>query len=314
MAGWSVAHRGESWPALPPNRHCAETIMVLRGTKVWSTLRPKPPGSSGSALWAVELATSGNLCSCPTWPDALSALPPALQLYLLSFLLIQPARLSPPLFSPPLSLESSPGFPAASSFCCLLGSLPSSAPASPVPAVCSAPRLSPSPATRGSTRPVRPLQSGSLCLPTRVRVPAAGEEAAAAGPGSPLPPRQPEVGGERAAGQPLEPLRGQCTRRWATLARSRPRPPPFRRPPPPPGYSPSSSGGAPPAAGEAQATAVPAPVPAAGGAAADAAGAAAPRAAAQARSERTTTRALASASHWCLPPPRSRGPRLRGAS
>lgn len=124
---------------------------------------------------------------------------------------------------------------------------------------------------RGSTRPVRPLQSGSLRLPTRVRVPAAGEEAAAAGPGSPRPPRQPEVGGEKAAGQPLEPLRGQCTRRWATLARSRPRPPPSRRPPPPPGSSPSSSGGAPPAAGEARATAAPAPAPAAGGAAADAA-------------------------------------------
>lgn len=39
-----------------------------------STLRPRPPSSSGSALRAVELASSGNLCSCPAWPDALSTL------------------------------------------------------------------------------------------------------------------------------------------------------------------------------------------------------------------------------------------------
>lgn len=115
-----------------------------------STLRPRPPSSSGSALRAVELASSGNLCSCSAWPDGAFNSTPEPRFSLLSFLLIQPARLSPPLFSPPLCLESSPGFPAANSFCCLLGSLPSSAPASPVPAVCSAPRLCPSPATRAA--------------------------------------------------------------------------------------------------------------------------------------------------------------------
>nr|XP_042130532.1 transmembrane protein 121B [Peromyscus maniculatus bairdii] len=153
---------------------------VLGGTKVWSTLRPRPPGSSGNGA-----SDFRKLRSCQS-RRALSSTP-ASRFSLLSFLLIQPARLSPPLFSPPLPLESSPGFPAASSFFCLLGSLPASAPASPVPAVRSAPLLSSRsppnpPATRGSTRPVRPLQSGSRCHPTRVRVPAAGEEAASGWP------------------------------------------------------------------------------------------------------------------------------------
>lgn len=106
---------------------------------------------------------------------------------------------------------------------------------------------------------------------------------------------------------------GQCTQLSATRARSRPHPAPSRHSQSPPGPSPSSCGGVPPVAGEARATAAPAPalVPAGGKAVADAAGAGAPRAA-PVRSGRTTTaRASVSASRWFPPLPASRGPWLR---
>lgn len=124
-----------------------------------------------------------------------------LRLPLPLFLLIQRNKLSPLLSPPPLPLESSPGFPAAS--LPFLADWARPRPAAPaVTAAASTPRQPALPATRGSARPVPRLQSGSRCCPTGVRVLLLRRRRRLAR--SPRPPRQPGVGGEGTAGGPRE--------------------------------------------------------------------------------------------------------------